>query len=166
MKKKLKTEVVIALFRMLNEAKYAKMNDDGKIKTWRILRALKPIAVKFDDDMKTAREKLRPEGYDELLKKAQQIENDERKAYGSITTQEQEQNFAKMLREKYADYAKFQDAHMEMLKLVEKALHEYAEQDVEVKFDPLSDNDFEHLMTSNDWTMTQAGFLADNICRC
>ena len=73
MKKKLKTEVIIALFRMLNEAKYSKMNDDGKIKTWRILRALKPIAVKFDDDMKTAREKLRPEGYDELLNKAQQL---------------------------------------------------------------------------------------------
>ena len=166
MKKKLKTEVIIALFRMLNEAKYAKMNDDGKIKTWRILRALKPIAVKFDDDMKTAREKLRPDGYDELLKKAQQLENDERKDFGATNTPEREQDFAKMLREKYADYAKFQDAHMEMLKLVEKAMHEYAEQEVEVKFDPLSDNDFEHLMTSNDWTMTQAGFLADNICRC
>ena len=148
MKKKLKTEVIIALFRLLNAAKYTKMEDGDKIKAWKVLRALKPIAEKFDDDIKTSREKLKPEGYDELLKRAQQIEADERKVFGEINSQQREQEFIKALCEKYEEYAKFQNV----------------QEDVELDFEPLSENAFEKLMASNDWSLSQAGFLADNIC--
>ena len=164
MKKKLKTEVIIALFRLLNAAKYTKMEDGDKIKAWKILRALKPIAEKFDDDIKTSREKLKPEGYDELFKKAQQIEEGERKGFGDINSQQREQEFVNMLCEKYDDYSKFQDERRNFVKLCNDALREFAQADVELEFELLSESAFEKLMASNDWSLSQAGFLADNIC--
>lgn len=156
--------MIIALFRLLNAAKYTKMEDGDKIKAWKILRALKPIAEKFDDDIKTSREKLKPEGYDELLKRAQQIEADERKVFGEINSQQREQEFIKALCEKYEEYAKFQNVGRDFIKLCNDALREFAQADVELDFEPLSENAFEKLMASNDWSLSQAGFLADNIC--
>ena len=61
MTKKVKTEQVLGAFNVLNTAKYAKMDDADKIKVWKIARALKPIATKFDEDSKDAAEKLKPE---------------------------------------------------------------------------------------------------------
>lgn len=165
MKKKLKTEVIIGLFRLLNAAKCTKQDASDKIKTWKILRALKPTADKFDDDVKTSGEKLKSEGYDDLLKEAQQIENDERKDFGDIDTPQREQEFVRMLTEKYEAYAKFQEAHRDFTKLCSDALKEFTQKEVEVKFEPLSEDAFGKLMASNDWTMQQIGFLADNICQ-
>ena len=156
--------MIIALFRLLNAAKYTKMEDGDKIKAWKVLRALKPIAEKFDDDIKTSREKLKPEGYDELLKRAQQIEADERKVFGEINSQQREQEFIKMLSGKYENYAKLQEVQRNFIKLCNDALREFAQSDVELEFEPLNENAFEKLMSSNDWSLSQVGFLADNIC--
>jgi hypothetical protein len=39
--------------------------------------------------------------------------------------------------------------------LVNKAVQEFSEKDVELKFESLSDDDFGKLMASNDWTMAE-----------
>ncbi len=47
--------------------------------------------------------------------------------------------------------------------LVNKAVQEYSEKDVELEFEALSEEDFGKLMASNDWTMAEVGkieFLA------
>ena len=164
MKKKIKTEIIISLFRFIKDAKIGKMSDADKIKMWKIMRALKPVAEKFDDDIKTSSEKLRPEGYAELLKNAQKIENEERKEFGETNTREREQEFAKLLREKDPEYAKFQDAHVEMMRLCNEALKEFAEKEVKVEYELLDEDGFGKLMASNDWTLEQAAFISDYIC--
>ena len=50
-------------------------------------------------------------------------------------------------------------------KLLAKAVKEFADAEVELEFDALSEDAFAKLMASNDWTMQQIGFLADNICQ-
>lgn len=165
MKKKLKTDVIVALYHILKDAKCTKMEDDGKIKTWKILRALKPVAEKFEDDMATSGKTLKPEGYDDLLTEAKKLENDEKKAFGEINSREREQEFIRMLTEKYESYAKFQEVHGKYILLCNKALQENAQKEVKVEFDPLSEDQMCKLMSSNDWTLAQAGMLADNICK-
>ena len=165
MKKKLKTDIIITLFRFLNEAKYTKMNDADKITVWKILRALKPTAEKFEDDKKSCQEKLKPEGYDDLLKEAQKIENDERKDFGEINTPQREQEFVRFLCEKYENYANFQDVHRNMVKLCSEALQEFASKEVEVKYEPLTEDAFGKLMASNDWQLSKADFIGEYICK-
>ena len=145
-KKTIKTEKVLATFRVLNTAKYAKMEDDDKIKVWKIARALKPIADKFEDDSKDAAEKFKPsEDFAEKLQKAQE--------FGRMRNANEDMSKSPM---GAAEYDEFLKVFQEYNKLVTNAVKEFAEKEVEIEFEPLSDAAFGKLMSSNDWTVEQA----------
>ena len=151
--RKVKTEKVLGAFNVLNTAKYAKMDDADKIKVWKIARALKPIATKFDEDSKDAAEKLKPEGFDDDLRKAQEYER---------VTKDKEADASK-LEMGAAEYGEFIKKLKEMNKLVADALKEFADKEVDIDFEPISEDAFTKLMASNDWTMEQAVMIGELI---
>lgn len=148
MKQTIKTEKVMRVYNILNSTKYAKLDDADKVKVWKIARQLKPVATKFDEDSKDAAEKMKPyEGFEDDLQKAQEYER-----LKGVN--------AKMDIE---EYQKFIVAFKSYQELVSKAVKEFAEKEVEVEFDPITEDAFSKLMASNEWTLDQAVEIGDFI---
>lgn len=141
MKTTIKTEKVLKVYQILNTTKYGKLDDGDKVKVWKIARKLKPVATKFDEDSKDAAEKLKPyDGFEDDLQKAQEYER-----LKGVN--------AKM---DIDEYQKFIAAFKAYQELVGKAVKEYADVEVEVEFDTISEDAFSKLMASNEWTLDQA----------
>lgn len=154
MKKNIKTSEILNIYNVINNAKYSKMEDSDKIKVWKICRVLKPIATKFDEDSKDAAEKFKAdiEDFDQRLGKAQEYERLRSKQEPTIdimTTAEYDA-FIK-------EFKKYND-------LVQKAVQEFADKEVEIDFTPITEDAFGKLLSSNEWTMAQATALGDFIC--
>lgn len=145
----IKTDKVLQVFKILKDAKYSKMSDDDKIKLWKIARAMKPIATKFEEDSKDAAEKLKPEGLDVTLEKAKGYEQKKQKGDADLPMTE-----AEYLEFINGDWQKFN-------KLVAKAVKEFADAEVELEIDPLSEEALQKLMSSNDWKMEQVMTVGD-----
>lgn len=153
-KQTIKTEKVLNAYRVLSTAKYSKMDDSDKIKVWKIARTLKPVADKFEDDSKDAAEKMKPfEDFDEKLSKAQDYER----------KMKDENLDASTLPMGAAEYSEFVGEFQKYNVLVNKAVREFAEKEVELEFDAISEEAFGKLMASNEWTMEQAMVLGDII---
>lgn len=155
MKKTVKTEKVLAAWRVLSAAKYMKLEDADKIKVWKISRALQPVAKKFDEDTKDAAEKLKPsEDFDERLQHAQEYERvtKDPKADASIL---------KMGPSEYQQFMKDLNAYN---KLVGEAVKEFAEKEVEIDIETLTEESFGKLMNSNEWNFEQAIMVSEMIC--
>lgn len=156
MTRKVKTEMLLAVFNVLNTAKYAKLDDADKIKVWKIARQMKPISTKFEEETKDAAEKMKPgEDFDGQLQKAQQYEVEIRKPDCD----------AEKLPMGAAEYQAFITEFKKYQKLVNDAVKEYADKEVEIEFEPVSEDVFGKLMASNDWTVDQATTLGDFICQ-
>lgn len=145
MKRKEKTSVILGVYNVISKAKYGKMDDADKIKLWKIARTLKPIATQFDEDSKSAAEKLQPtDDFQERLQKAQEFER-------MRNTNEDMSNSPMGA----AEYNKFIGEFQKYNKLVNDAIKEYAEKEVDVEFDALSEEAFGKLMASNEWDLSQ-----------
>ena len=144
-KQTIKTEKVLAAYNIINAAKYTKLDDADKVKVWKIARALKPIATKFDEDSKDAADKMKPEGFNDNLAKAQEYER---------VTKDADADTSK-LQMGASEYSKFIEELKKYNKLVSDAVREFADKEVEVEFELLSEEAFGRLMASNEWTMEQ-----------
>ena len=154
MKKKILTAKVLDAYRIISTAKYAKLDDEDKIRVWKIARALKPIATKFEEDSKDAAEKLKPtEDFSDRLQNAQEFEMAQKNPDADATK----------LKMGAAEYHEFIKEFKEYDKLVAKAVKEFADKEVELDFDGISEDVFGQLMSSNDWTMEQAVTISDII---
>jgi hypothetical protein len=151
--KKIKTSEIIAASQILETAKYTKMEDADKSKLLRIVLAFKGIADKFNEDTKTVSEKLKQsdfKGFDETLEKAQEYE----KLHRTNGDMSKVQMGA-------AEYDKFiSEVFIPFNKLVEDTMKPYAEKEVEIKEEALSESAFDKLMASNDWNISQVMFLS------
>lgn len=145
MKTKITTENVLGAYNIINTAKYTKLDDADKIKVWKVARALKPIATHFEEDSKDAAEKLKPEGFDENLPKAQEYERvlNEKGDMATVAMGDDE-------------YDKFIKSLKEYNELVNKAIKDFADKEVTLEFEPISEDAFGKLMASNDWNFEQA----------
>ena len=151
-KKSLKTEKVLQAWNVLREAKYGKLDDADKIRVWKATRTLKPIAEQFDDDSKDAAERMKPtDDYDERLTKAQEYER-------MVKVPDFD---AEKLPMGPSEYAEFIDVFKRYQKLVGETIKEFAQKEVEVNIDPLSEDAFGRLMASNDWTMAQVDAVGE-----
>lgn len=153
MTKKVKTNVIIAVYSILANAKYGKMSDDAKIKMWKIMRKLKPIAQQFEEDSKDCADKMKPtEDFFDRLRKWQEynrLHQDGKPTIDIMTT---------------AEHDAFTDEYNKYNQLVGKAMKESSEREVSVDFDPIDDDALLALMESNDWTLGQVAVAADFIC--
>lgn len=152
MKVKIETQKVLVLHRILASAKYGKLDDADKVKVWKIARKLKPVADKFEDDSKDAAEKMKPtDDFAERLQKAQDYER-------LVKDQNADAQKLPMGPSEYGDFIKeFQEYN----RLVGDAVKEFAEKEVEIDFEPVSEETFGKLMASNEWTMDQAVQLGE-----
>ena len=142
---KIETSKVVSAYNVLSTAKYDRLDDADKIKVWKIARALKPVATKFEEDNKDAAEKMKPKGFDEKLQNAQEYER-------VVKNSNEDASNIKM---GAAEYEKFISELKSYNKLVGDAVREYAEKECEISFEPISEDAFCKLMSSNDWTMGQ-----------
>ena len=148
--KKMKTEDVLKAYNVISTAKYSKLDDADKIKVWKIARALKPVAEKFREDSEDAQQKMKPnDDFDEQLMKAQEYEREIRKPDCDPTK----------LPIGAAQYQEFVDEFKTYQKLVNDTIKDFAEKEVEVSFEPISEDAFGKLMASNDWTLEQVVVL-------
>lgn len=145
MKTKITTENVLGAYNVINTAKYTKLDDADKIKVWKIARAMKPVATHFEEDSKDAAEKLKPENFDDNLQKAQEYER--------ILKENGDMSKAAM---GAAEYDKFIKSLKEYNELVNKAIKDFADKEVTLEFEPISEDAFGKLMASNDWNFEQA----------
>lgn len=150
---KIETSKVVSAYNVLSTAKYGKLDDADKIKVWKIARALKPVATKFEEDNKDAAEKFKPEGFDEKLQDAREYER------VSQTPNEDASN----LKMGAAEYEKFISELKSYNKLVGDAVKEYSEKECNLSFEPISEDAFGKLMASNEWTMEQVTTLGSLI---
>lgn len=151
----LSTEKVLAAYQVVSTAKYSKLDDADKIKVWKITRALKPVATKFDEESRDAADKMKPEGFDEQLSKAQKFEAMRRDKDADMTQ-------APMGAAEYDKFIKDFNAYN---KLVADSVNDYAKKEVELEFEPITEDAFVKLMNSNnDWTMEQVTLLGDVVC--
>lgn len=145
-KKTIKTDKVLQVWQVLGTAKYTKLDDADKIKVWKISRVLKPIAEKFDEETKDAAEKLKPtKDFDQRLQDAQEYERVSKDASAD----------ASKLKMGAAEYGEFIKEVRRYNQLVSDAVKDFAEKEVEVEFEPLSEDAFVKLMASNDWNYGQ-----------
>ena len=142
----IKTEDALKAYNVLATAKYGKLEDADKIKVWKIARVLKPVAEQFDGDSKDAAEKMKPsDDFDERLGKAQEYERMLKQPDVDMST----------LPMGAAEYSKFVEDFRAYNKLVNEAVREFAEKEVELELDLLTEDSLGKLMASNDWTMAQ-----------
>lgn len=152
MKVKIETQKVLVLHRILASAKYGKLDDADKVKVWKIARKLKPVADKFEDESKDAAEKMKPtDDFAERLQKAQEYER-------LVKDQNADAQKLPMGPSEYGDFIK---VFQEYNRLVGEAVKEFAEKEVEIDFEPVTEETFGKLMASNEWTMDQAVQLGE-----
>ena len=156
MKQKMKTEKVFSAFVVLSTAKYEKLSDEEKIKVWKIARALKPVAAKFEEDSKDAAEKLVPyKEFPEDLQRAEDYRIKIKKPDLDPAT----------LPMGAAEYSEFLQKQAKYQKTVNDAMKEFAQAEVDVNFEPITEETFQKLMNSNDWNFGQVTNVGDVIVK-
>lgn len=148
MKKTLTTKKVAELYQILSKSSYSKLDDEDKIKVWKSTRGLKDIASKYSEDVRDANEKLMPSDFMDKYKKAKEYEETV-VIKKPIISKEEYQAIVK----EFTQYSK----------LIEKAIKEFAETEVEVDVCPLTETAFGKLMASNKWNMEQTLIVSDFI---
>lgn len=148
--KKVKKETIMEVFAILNTAKYGRMSDDDKVRLWKITRTLKPVALNVQEDYNDARQRMKPtDDFDKRLKDAQQYERDTANGKPTAITKQ--------------EYDAFIVELLQYQEMVHKTAGEVGNEEVEIEFEPISEEAFEKLMASNDWTAGQTVTLGDFI---
>ena len=152
MKKTVKTNEVVVVFNLLKNAKYTKMSDADKIAAWKIFKAIKPIASSFIEDVNDAKQKMIP--YEMFLE-------DLRRAQAYELAKANQETFDDMSDD---EYKKFINQLAKYNQVVNQAVKEYAEKDIELEFEPLTADALDQLRLSNDWTFSQADSIENFVC--
>lgn len=134
----MKTMNIVSAYRTINAAKLTKMYDADKYKVIKAIRAMKPIATSFDDFTKEAQERLKDDDFSAMQKKAEQWQKE-----GEQTTLTMDERIA--INRFFTDYNK----------RVEECVKEEAEKEVSPEYGRLSEEAFEKLIGSNDWTVKE-----------
>lgn len=131
----MKTINIVSAYRVINVAKLSKMEDADKYKVIKAIREMKPIAEQFDSFVSDARERLKPEDFDEMQKKA-------------VKWQEEGENTTLTMEERIELNHHFEEYNEK----VQECVREESEKEIELKFARLSEEAFCKLMGSNpDW---------------
>lgn len=150
----MKTIDVVNAFAALNGAKLAKMEDKEKFTLIKAMKVLKPIKNAYEDFVKDAREKLKGENHEEMLKRVEEWRtkhNDTKPA--DFTTDE--------LKELNEINTYFNDYN----KKVEECVKEEADKEVTLEYTRMSEEAFGHLLTSNpEWDVEKMMLAAEVLC--
>lgn len=126
---------------MLNGCKLTGMASSSKMIVLNNLRSLRPVSEAYESDVKEAIEKLKPEGFDDLMKKVRG-HNDSVNTGGKPVMSGDELRDASSIIEKY---------NKEVNDFVEKIL----EESEDVEMEKLDNPDLEKLLDANDIEASQ-----------
>jgi hypothetical protein len=149
----LTTEKVLKAYNIIAQARYTKMDDADKVRLWKIARALKPVATKYDEDSKDAAEKLKPEGFDQKAMKW----NETRDKSSAGIKDDLPMSQAEFIDFLYHVINPYNEN-------VNSALEELKGKEVELEFNALTEDAFVKLMSSNEWNMEQVAMVGDIVC--
>lgn len=130
------TDQIVTAYRLVSAAKLSKMEDAEKFQLIKVVRQLKKTATDFEDFLKDAQEKLKPEGFDTIATKIQSKQD--------LTPEESS---------KIGKYNKD----------VADCLSEELEKEVELTFEPLSEEAIGRLVASNDFAVSDIISITDVI---
>lgn len=128
------TDQIVTVFRLINTAKMTKMEDAEKFALIKAMRQMKSVSADFEDALKDAQERLKPENFDEIAGKGRENQK---------LTQEES------------------DAIEKYNKDVEECLHDVITKEVELTFTPLTEDALGRFIASNDFNLSQAMFISD-----
>ncbi|UYI97132.1 MAG: hypothetical protein OGM12_04400 [Parabacteroides distasonis] len=137
----MKKKEAIELYKVLNGCKLTGMASSSKMIVLNNLRSLRPVSEAYESDVKEAIEKLKPEGFDDLMKKVRG-HNDSVNTGGKPVMSGDELRDASSIIEKY---------NKEVNDFVEKILDE----DAGIELNKLDNPDLEKLLDANDIEASQ-----------
>ena len=132
--KAVKVNDAVTAFRLINPAKLTKMETAERFAVILATRQLKKVDADFQDLLKEAQEKLKPEGFDRIVEKVQ--------AKTELTAPEQ-------------------DALNKYNQDVSDCVKGELDRDVELDFEPLGKEAMERFVDSNDFTIEQIIAIMD-----
>lgn len=144
-KVKMATIDVAKAYAVIREGKLTNLDAEDKIKVWKTALALKPIADKYNDDSEDAREKMKPENYDDDLMKAQEFERMSRTPNADMTA----------LQMGPAEYNEFINRNVTYQRIVNDAMKDFAKKEVEIDVEQVSLDTLMSLQKQNGWTVEQ-----------
>lgn len=141
----MKKKEAIELYKVLNGCKLTGMASSSKMIVLNNLRSLRPVSEAYESDVKEAIEKLKPEGFDELTKKARE-HNDSVSTGGKPTMSAEELKEVSSAIESY---------NKEVNDFIEKILNE----DSGVELEKLDTPNLEKLLDANDIEASQLAII-------
>ena len=143
----MKTNSIVSVFNLLNSAKINKVNDSGKIKIIKAVRQMKPIANGFDELLNDARERLKGEEHEEMSEKAGRWQME-----GDTVDLTDEEKIA--INNYFIAYSN----------RIDECIKEEADREHELTFAKLTEEEFEGLISSNDWDVKTIMEIQEIIC--
>lgn len=143
----MKTDRIAMLYALLKQSRTTKMEDQGRMKVLRIIKALRPAAMEYEADVKEAREKMKDEQFEAMTAKAEKWQTEGAKAI------EEEEKIAIN-----AYFARYQKKVGEAVVALAGKGRQKA-----VEFDKLNQDEFMKLISSNDYTGEQMELLDDTL---
>lgn len=141
MEKTVTTENIVIAYNSLKGAKLTRLDTAEKFTAIRAMRVLKPVAASLQGFIEDAREKLRPEGFDIIERKAS--------AFDSLSDEEKWEVNA-VISTYNADVA--------------RCISEEASKEHTIDFEPMTEETFGRLLYSNDLDMSTILVLQDVLC--
>jgi hypothetical protein len=157
MSKKVKTKEVLVAWQVLGQAKYDKLDNDQKVRVFHIGQMLKPIATAFSDYSADAAEKMQPSAdFQERWDKA--------KVYETMTANPKAD--MEQLPMGPAEYKEFMvKEYFPFDRLWKKAIKDEGDKEVDLKFDPISEEVLFALADANKWNVDQTTAVAAVVCK-
>ena len=157
MSKTVKTKEVLVAWQVLGQAKYDKLDSDQKVHVFHIGQQLKPIATAFSDYSADAAEKMQPSAdFQERWDKA--------KVYETMTANPKAD--MEQLPMGPAEYKEFMvKEYFPFDRLWKKAIKDEGDKEVELKFDPISEEVLFALADANKWNVDQTTAVAAVVCK-
>lgn len=147
----MKTIDIVNAYNVLNAAKLAKMQDTDKFTVIRAMRALKPIQTDYEAAVRDAQERLKPEDFDDLQRRAAEW-NEAHKGQKLTDLTPEERATLEGINAAYRDYTE----------KVEQCVRDLAETERELTYTRLTEEALGKLLESNpDWTMKEILAVAD-----
>lgn len=141
MEKTVTTENIVIAYNSLKGAKLTRLDTAEKFTAIKAMRVLKPVAASLQGFIEDAREKLRPEGFEIIERKAS--------AFDSLSDEEKREVNA-VISTYNADVA--------------RCISEEASKEHTIDFEPMTEETFGRLLDSNDLDMSTILVLQDVLC--
>ena len=147
----MKTIDIVNAYNVLNGAKLAKMQDTDKFTVIRAMRALKPIQADYEAAVRDAQERLKPEDFDALQKKA-----------ADWNATHKDKKLTDLTPEERTTLGGINAAYRDYTEKVEQCVRDLAETEKTLDYTRLSQDAFGKLLESNpEWKMQEILGVAD-----